>query len=306
MITLGILSGVLTSVLAVCAVRDLTSVGRARRRAVQAAEASSNRDMSSLVADLNGRLRKTRPGRWLEREMELAGMTHSPLTVFGVAGVVLLVVCYALWNFLAPLLAVLGVAVVVIAVRAYLRRAQQRRREAFIAQLPELARVLANASFAGLALPTALSIAGDELADPAKSELGLVATRLRFGAPMSTALEELRRRVGSRETNVLISTLLVSSRSGGSLVTALRSIGDTLEQRKETRREIRSILAQPIATSYTVVGLGVAMLLLLNGMKPGTVDAMTRSGVGQVTLVLAGTIFVGGFILIRRMTKFDL
>ena len=85
-----------------------------------------------------------------------------------------------------------------------------------------------------------------------------------------------------------MSTLLVSARAGGSLVTSLRTIADTLEERKETRREIRSTLAQSVATGYTVIGMGFGLLLLLNVINPGTVEKMTRNPIGQAALVFAG------------------
>ena len=211
-----------------------------------------------------------------------------------------------MWTLLAPLLGVLGLLLGLLGVRAYLRRARERRREAFVGQLPELARVLANASYAGLSLPTAIAIAGDELAEPARTELSRVATRLRFGAPLTRALDDLRERVGSRETSVLISTLVVASRSGGSLVTALRDIAETLDQRKETRREVKTILSQPVVTSYFVIVLGVVMLLMLNAMQPGTVERMTREPIGQVALLVSAGIFGGGFWAIRRITRMDI
>lgn len=302
LILLGSLCAVLLFVLAL---RQFFWVLMHRRRAIGAAEFSrADRDFS-LVKDVDTRLVQTRVGRWLARELDLAGLSHRPVMVLAVGLGVTLVGTYVLWRFISTVLAVLGVAMGVMLVRRYLRRAQARRREAFIAQLPELARVLANASHAGLSLPTAVAIAGSELPEPAKSELGRVATRLNFGAPLATAIQELNDRVGSRETNVLMSTLIVASRSGGSLVSALRDIAETLDQRKETRREVTTILSQSVASSNLVIGMGFAMLFLLNGIKPGTVDRMTREPIGQVALIAGGSLFVAGYLIIRRMTKID-
>lgn len=277
-----------------------------RRRAVISAEAVTSADHAAgLLDDADRRLRQTRLGRWLESELDLAGIDRKPIVILLSGVVVALVATWVVWDFLAPALAVFGLVVGVFGVRWYLRRGQARRREAFVAQLPDLARVLANASYAGLSLPTAIGIAGDELSEPARTELSRVATRLKFGAPLPTALEGLRARVGSREANVLISTLVVASRSGGSLVTALRNIADTLEQRKETRREVRTTLAQSVATSYMVIVLGAGSLLLLNSIEPGTVQKMTTSLLGQVALIVAGLLFGGGYLVIRRMTRIE-
>lgn len=297
---------VLTSILLLLALREFARSIRERHIALSGAESGIEDDEPSLLAVFDQWFRRTRPGRWLVRELEFAGMDRRPSVVFFGGLALAIVGVVVMWSLLAPLLGIVGFALGFVGLRAYLRRAQERRREAFVGQLPELARVLANASYAGLSLPTAIGIAGDELAEPAHTELSRVATRLRFGAPLPTALDELRERVGSRETSVLISTLVVASRSGGSLVTALRDIAETLDQRKETRREVRTTLAQPVATSYFVIALGVLMLLMLNVMQPGTVEKMTRQPIGQGALLASFAIFGAGFYGIRRMTKIDI
>jgi tight adherence protein B len=289
--------------LLVASLLDFASVPLAQRRAV-ASVAMDRTDGGRRRADLvQERFARTWLGRRLERQLMLAGSTRSPLVVaLGGLGTGIAIGA-GLWTVLAPALGVIGVLSSVVAVRAYLRRGQERRREAFIAQMPELARVLANATNAGLSISTAIAIAADEMDEPARTELRRVASSQSFGNSLESALNELQTRVPSREVAVLLSTLLVSARSGGSLVTSLRSIADTLEQRKETRREIRTTLAQSVATGYTVIGLGVAILALLNVVNPGTVEIMTRNIIGQAALLFATVLFTLGFLLIRRMTR---
>ncbi len=143
-------------------------------------------------------------------------------------------------------------------------RARDRRREKFVQQIPELARVLSNATNAGLSIATSWVVAEDELAEPAKSEIRRLNASVRFGASLEEAMLQLNDRLPSREVRVLMSTLVVSARSGGSLVTALREISQTLDDRKEVRREVRTTLAQARSTSILVTLLGVVMLFLLN------------------------------------------
>ena len=306
MVVLAIIVGSLTaSMMFVLALRQFLGLLASRRRAVGAAEFARGEREFSLLREFDERLQRTRLGGWLVRELDLAGLSHRPIHVLGVGVAAGAVGTWVLWRFVSTVFAVLGIALAAVLVRRYLSRAKARRREKFIAQLPELARVLANASHAGLSLATAVGIAGTELPEPASSELTRVATRLKFGAPLATAIEELNDRVGSRETNVLMSTLIVASRSGGSLVTALRDIAETLDQRKETHREVTTILSQSVASSNLVIVMGFAMLLVLNSIAPGTVDKMTREPIGQVALVVGGSMFAGGYFLIRRMTRIE-
>jgi tight adherence protein B len=251
------------------------------------------------------RFGRTGAGRNLQRQLVQAGIDTSPLVVFAGSVGIGSAAAWVLWTFLAPVFALAGVAVGVLSARLYVGRGRDRRREAFIGQMPAIARVLANAVNAGLSTTAAVSIAADELDDPARSELRLVADRLRFGSSLDDALDEMSSRIGSREVAVLASTLVICARSGGSLVSSLRDIAATLEDRKETRREVRTTLSQALATGYLVIAMGVGILFLLNVVQPGTVDKMTASIYGQVALVAATGLFATGIMVIRRITRIE-
>lgn len=306
MVLTALACAVAATVFALLGVRSLASVATDRRRIAAAAAGYDRAEDQPLLDRLDRRFRRTRPGRAVERELVLAGIDQRPVVVVLAAVGIGALTAYILWTALAPVFGVLGLSVGIFVARAFIRRAKARRLEAFIAQMPELARVLANATNAGLSIATAIAIAGEELAAPAGTELRNVANALRFGTDLETALDDMGARLPSREVAVLLSTLIVCSRSGGSLVTSLRDIADTLEARKETRREIRTTLAQALATGYLVIALGVGMLFLLNTIQPGSVEAMTGHIVGQIALVISGSLFVLGFYLIRKMTRFDI
>jgi tight adherence protein B len=292
--------------LLVAAFIDLASGPLSQRQAVGSVLDDDEEGTATRRArGLDRWFRTTRLGRFLDRELALAGIKRSPLLVAALGAGTAVLSAVALWNLLAPVFGILGVLLGAYLVRWFLRRAKDRRLEAFIAQMPEIARVLANATHAGLSIQTAIAIAGDELDEPARGELQQVSVSLSFGNDIESALEELRERLPSREVGVLMTTLLVSARSGGSLVTSLRTIADTLESRRQTRREIRSTLAQALSTGYTMIGLTFGMLLLLNAMNPRTVELMTQNPIGIAALVLAGTLDLIGFIAIRRMTRIE-
>ncbi|MFV0452738.1 MAG: type II secretion system F family protein [Propioniciclava sp.] len=292
-------------VVALLGMRDLFSLSTARRRVVHAAELDTSDGEGSSFRAWDARFRRTRLGRYLVRELDLAGIHAPPLAVAFIGLVVGVAAGWAIWAFLAPPLALVGIAVGVLVVRWYLSRAQLRRQDAIVAQLPDLARVLANASYAGLSLSSALRYASTEINEPSRSEIARVAQRLRYGAPVSAALDELRDRVKSREVSVLIATLIISARSGGSLVTSLRTIAESLDQRKETRRQIRTILSGPSITATSIILMGIGALVLMNAMQPGTVDTLIREPLGVGALVLSAVLFAAGWLIVRAMVRID-
>ena len=305
MILLVLAGCVLASGLFVAGARELVRVSSWRRDVSLLVLDDPRRERRDALQAWDRRFRSTRPGHWVERQLALAGVERPPLLVAGLTVLATLLTCYLLSVALAPVFGVVGLAVGAQGLRVFLARARDRRREEFVGQMPELARVLANATSAGLSLRTSLEMAADELSDPARTELRRIADGMSFGASLETSLAAVQERLPSREVQVLISTLLVSARSGGSLVSALRDIADTLDNRKEVRREIRTVLAQALATGYLVIAMGVGLLFLLNVVRPGTVEKMTVSPLGQTALLVAGALYTGGALLVRRMTRID-
>jgi tight adherence protein B len=259
----------------------------------------------SPLARASHRFNRTRLGRWLERELALSGISSPPILVFLGVLVVTAVMPYLLARLLAPAFAVVGLAAGYLLLRGWLRRSRDRRRERFVQQIPELARVLSNAVNAGLSITTAWVVAEDEMAEPARSEIQRLNAAVRFGTPLEDAMLALNDRLPAREVRVLMSTLVVSVRSGGSLIGALREISFTLDDRKEVRREVRTTLAQARATGALITIMGVGILLGLNAIQPGTVDRMTRNLLGQVALVVSLGLFLMGHLMVQRMTRIE-
>ncbi|MEU0966927.1 type II secretion system F family protein [Streptomyces sp. NPDC005917] len=255
--------------------------------------------------NLDRRLRGTAIGRRLELRLAATGLDVTPGEFFAY----MLAAAVALWligqaalaPFFGPIAGLLGVFAAV----QFLNWQRQKRIERFIGQLPELARILANATHAGLALRTAIGMAAEELEAPAGEELAKVADQLAIGHSMDDALGELAARLPSRELVVLVTTLILSNRAGGQVVSALRNLTETLEERKETRREIRTQLSQVTMTSYAVPVLGIGALFLMNGVKDGTLDRMTGTTLGQAAVLIAFGLYVIGFVLIRRLSRID-
>lgn len=265
----------------------------------------AERRAESLLGRLDTRLRRTELGRTVGRRITSAGLRVRVSTFLLLMAAAIVVALYVIGSYLAPVFGVAAGVGVAFLFFAYLRRQEARRREEFVAQLPELARVLSNAASAGLVLRTAIEMAAEELDDPASTELRRTADALRLGQPMEQALRDLGDRLPSRELAVLVSTLIVSSRSGGSLVTALRSIATTLEDRKEVRREVKTIMGEAVVTNWAIGAMGVGILFLVNLISPGVLRTMSEHLLGQVILAVSATLFVTSLIIIRRITQID-
>ena len=260
----------------------------------------------SLVRALDARLRRTRSGQRLGSWLAAAGVKLTPVELIGlmlaggVAGFVVLTFLFA------PVIAFIAAAIGTVAItRGLIERRRGNRRDAFVAQLPEVARMLSNGASAGLSMQQAVRMASRELADPAGTELKRVVEEVQVGRPIEDALEALRERLPSREVAVLMTTIAIQQRAGGDTVRALGELAGTLEARKDLRREIKTLLSGVVFTSYVVAGIGGATILMINAISPGVTQDMTGSALGVAGLVVAMFLWAIAFVLIRRTTRID-
>lgn len=271
------------------------------RTALDVVEARAAR----LSVRFDARFRRTRPGRALQRRLDRADVRYQAIDV-GLALAALSLLTFLVSNrFLSWWFAILAAVLVGRASLIWLDRREEARREKFIGQLPEIARLLSNATGAGFALRSAIRMAANEIADPAARELTWLCERLAVGAALEEALEEMEQRLPSRELSLLTRTLVIQARAGGAVVTALKGMSLTLEARKDLRRELVTMLSGAVFTSYIVLFIGAGSLVMLNALSPGTLERMTSSLVGQAALLVSGSLYAVGFLLIRRQTRIE-
>lgn len=291
--------------LAVVTVAVLQQDRAHRRRVLASAEVGRSR-RQRLLPRLDAWLATTRRGRGVANRLLGAGLTSWSPTVT-IAGVALAAVLASL--AVAPLVgrfgAVLVAAVVIAGFLRWLERRREARIQAFIGQLPELARLLSNGAQAGLGMQRSLELAARELTDPAGSELRGIVSQMRLGYSLRSALDSLSARLPSRELGVLVRTIAIQQRSGGALVSALTHVATTLEERRRLQREARTAVAGASFSGFAVMLIGAGSILVMNALSPGAIDELFGTAIGRIVLVVAGALFMVGFLLIRRFGRVE-
>lgn len=304
-LTAGLLLFAVVAIVALAGIWLLVS-GAARRSLVMQRGGIDMRRRPTLDERLDARLLRTEWGADLGARLHSAGSELSAARfVLLVAGASLgaLVLVSLLFP---PLLAIAAALLAGWGCFAWLEHRLHKRREEFIAQLPEVARLLSNGASAGLSVPAAIDLAIREIDEPASEELQTVVDELTFGRSLDDALEGLQRRLPSREIAVLMTTLIIQHRAGGDVVRALQELSTTLDARRETMREVRTVMAGAVYTAYIVPLIGIGSLFLLNTINPHTLTRMTTSPIGIAALVVAAGLFTVGWIAIRRTTRIEL
>jgi tight adherence protein B len=284
----------------------LLASGSARRSLLVERGGIELRRRRGLAEAVDARLYRTQRGADLAGKLRSAGTELTPSRFLGAVTAGMLG-AFVIVSLLFPLLiAVVAAALVAWGASTWLGRRLARRKEEFINQLPEVARLLSNGASAGLSMPAAIELAVREIEVPAREELQTVLDEVGLGRSLDESLASLSRRLPSREIGVLMSTLVIQQRTGGDVVRALQDLSTTLDLRRETLREVRTLMAGAVFTSYIVPVLGVGALLLLNTINPKTVPRMTGSPIGISALVVAAVLYTLGSMAIRRTTRIEI
>jgi tight adherence protein B len=180
----------------------------------------------------------------------------------------------------------------------------RKRLRAFEDQLPDLLITIAASLKAGHSFKQGLQAVVEEGHPPASVEIKRVLTETSLGRPMDDALAEMAERVGSKNFEFTITAVTIQRQVGGSLATLFDMVADTVRQRQQFARKIRSLTAMGRMSAYTLVGIpffiaGAVTLLNRDYMAP-----LYNTKVGQFLMVGALVMIGFGSLILKKIVSF--
>jgi len=197
------------------------------------------------------------------------------------------------------LLAVGGVA----GVRSYFRWRRQRWLEQAESQLPEFLAGIATALRAGSSLPQALALVGRETDDPLGTEIRRMGRREALGDTLDMALEDLSRRVPSRELELAIIAIQTQREVGGTLAPLLDSVVETVAERQRLKAEVRTLTAAGRASGAILTLLPIGLGLVIWFINPAYMKPVFATGIGHAMLGYGLASLGIGTLVIRRLVR---
>jgi tight adherence protein B len=245
-------------------------------------------------------------GWWarLERDLEIARIERSPRQIAAatVAASFLLVVVFVIAS---PILALLGLLAPPLIARAIIRWRLRRLREEFADALPAALQVLASALRAGHSFAGALGVMVENTHEPARSELRRVAHDEQLGVAPEVAIRRMADRMANRDLEQVALLAELQRTSGGNSAEVLDTVVETIRERGELRRLVRTLTAQGRMARWILTGLPIALALFLWVMQPEIMNPFLHSPFGQVLLFMAALMVAAGSVLIQRIVDIE-
>ena len=211
-----------------------------------------------------------------------------------------LLAAYLLYLIAGPIVGFLAFFLPLI-VRAVVRQRANRQRNLFAEQLPDNLQVLASALRAGHSLVGALSVVVEDSPEPSRTEFRRVIADEQLGVPLEDAIEVVATRMESRDLSQVGLVAALQHETGGNTAEVLDRVADTVRERFELRRLVRTLTAQGRMSRWILTSLPIFLLLVITVLNPTYIDPLYSHSAGRVVLVIAGLMVVAGSLVIRKI-----
>ena len=180
----------------------------------------------------------------------------------------------------------------------------KRRIRAFEDQLPDLLITMAASLKAGHSFKQGIQSVVDEGQEPAAKELRRVITDTQLGRPMEEALHETAERIGSKNFAFVITAVNIQRQVGGSLAGLFDMVADTVRDRQQFARKIRSLTAMGRMSAYVLIGLPFFIALAITVLNPTYMDPLYHSHTGHMLMIFGVTMMAFGSLLLQKIVSF--
>jgi tight adherence protein B len=231
-------------------------------------------------------------------ELEVAEINLTPERLVMITAVVTVVVAWLLETSTHSFVGMLLGLSVPFGVYMLIRTLASRQRRLFSEQLPDNLQVIASAMRAGQTFVGALAQVVVDAPDPSKRELHRAVTDEALGMQLADALSQVTERMKSEDFQHVAIVASLQRETGGNTAEVIDLVAETVRERIELRRMVRSLTAQGRLAGMVLSLLPVGLLLIISLVNPSYTHPLFHTTLGLVALgVGLGLVITGSFLI---------
>jgi tight adherence protein B len=190
--------------------------------------------------------------------------------------------------------------------RMYFALERDKRKLLFSQQLVDALGMMANSLRAGLTLPQALELVQREMKPPITQELGRVLQDYRLGKDFDEAMLAMAKRVGSRDLDILVNSIMITRRSGGNIGEVFGNIAATIRERFRVEQKLRAMASTGTAQALLMSAMPFMLMAALYFIQRDYVILLFSTTLGLITDGVIVFLVVVAFVWIRRIMDLDI
>lgn len=190
--------------------------------------------------------------------------------------------------------------------RLILRQLRKRRVAKFNEQLEDVLMGISSSLKAGFSIQQAIEEVGDEARPPISVEFRLLAQECRLGVPLTQALENMNRRLGSEDFELVATAIITARQTGGELTGALERLAGLIRERLRIARKLHAITAMGRMQAWMIGAMPFVLLIGINYVAPSLLAGLFDSIIGYLLIAGVLALVICGFLVIRKITTIDI
>ena len=235
----------------------------------------------------------------------LFSLRFSGLFLLGIGIVVILLLCGVVNPFIYIPIGIAAAVLGWMAPLVYYRWKVTKRKELFEAKLLDFTMGLASGMRSGLGLPQALEATSKRIGEPMQEELQTVLREYRFGMELADALQRLNDRMPSEDLNLLVTTIKLTTKTGGSLVEVMDKMVEMIRGRREFQERLKNMTAQGKFEAIAMSCAPVAAFILLYIVDPTLMRPMVTTGMGWCGIGIVAVMISCGYFVIKKIVTIE-
>ena len=217
-----------------------------------------------------------------------------------------------LFNPAKPLIMLFGLAVGAVAAfgafqipRQIIAVMRDKRRKRFNEQLVEALGQVSNALKAGFSITQAFETVVQNGENPIAQEFEVFLQQQRVGISFSEALDNLNRRVGSEDLELVCSAMDISRKTGGNLTEVFDKISLTIRERMRIERRVMTLTAQGRMQGWIVGSMPVVVGVAMIFFRPEIMLPYLHTAAGMASVAAVIVLLTLGGLVIRKIIRID-
>ena len=189
--------------------------------------------------------------------------------------------------------------------RLVLRVLKKHRLTKFNIQLEDALGMMSSSLKAGFSINQALEKIAEQDIHPIAVEFRLLMQELQLGVPLDQALDNMSRRIGSEDFELVAVAIITARQTGGELTETLERVAALIRERGRINNKVRALTAMG---RLQAIMIGAMPFLLLWGMyliSPAMMESFVHSFAGVISICAVVIFVICGFLAIRKITNVE-
>ena len=181
-----------------------------------------------------------------------------------------------------------------------------RRKKAFLSQLPDTLQLLSSTLKAGYSFMQGVEAVSQEVEDPMGEELRRVVTEAQLGRPLEDALDASAERMDSPDFAWAVMAVKIQREVGGNLSELLMTVAETMTARERLRRDVAALTAEGKMSAIVLGALPILLGFAMYVMNPEYIGTLFEESLGKILLVASVVSALIGFAWMKKIIDIDI